>query len=72
MDVTLPAELVEALDKEVKAGHFRDRGELLEFALRKFLRDRATPFDRLEALNRLGKLVDEAGLYESVLIPDRG
>ena len=58
MDVTLPAGL-----------RGRSPDELIEPAVRHFLDERRRAQRRLDALRRIGRAVDEAGLYERVLIP---
>ena len=48
---------------------YRSPGELIEQAVRHFLDERHRAQRRLDALRRIGRAVDEAGLYERVLIP---
>ncbi|HYZ86326.1 MAG TPA: hypothetical protein VE621_18075 [Bryobacteraceae bacterium] len=71
MEVTLPADLREQVQKEVVEGHFRSTDELIERALRLLFEKQQREEGRREALRRLGQMVDEAGLYEKVLVPDQ-
>jgi hypothetical protein len=43
---------------------------VIEQAVRRFLDEQHRGAERLEALRRIGNAVDQAGLYERVLIPD--
>jgi len=70
MDVTLPADLKKQLDQEVAAGGYKNSDELIEQAVRNLLRERQRGQRRLDALRRIGQAVDEAGLYERILVPD--
>jgi Arc/MetJ-type ribon-helix-helix transcriptional regulator len=72
MEVTLPADLREQVEQELASGRYQRPDELIEEAVRHFLDERQRGQRRLEALRRIGKAVDEAGLYERVLVPDRG
>jgi Arc/MetJ-type ribon-helix-helix transcriptional regulator len=69
MEVTLPADLTKQVEQEVASGHYRSRDELIEQAVRHFIDDRQRSQQRLDALRRIGQSVDQAGLYERVLIP---
>ena len=69
MEVTLPADLREQVEQELASGRYQSSDELIEQAVRRFLDDRQRGERRLEALRRIGQAVDEAGLYERVLIP---
>ncbi len=69
MDVTLPADLREQVEQEIASGRYHSSDELFEQAVRRFLDERQRGQRRLEALRRIGQAVDEAGLYERVLIP---
>jgi Arc/MetJ-type ribon-helix-helix transcriptional regulator len=71
MDVTLPADLRTQVDQELASGHYRSRDELIEQAVRHFFEERQRGQQRLDALRRIGQAVDQAGLYERVLIPDQ-
>ena len=71
MDVTLPADLTKQIEQELASGHYQGPDELIEQAVRHFLDERQRAHRRLDALRRIGRAVDEAGLYERVLIPDR-
>jgi Arc/MetJ-type ribon-helix-helix transcriptional regulator len=69
MDVTLPADLRAQVDQELASGHYQSPDELIEQAVRHFLDERQRAQRRLEALRRIGREVDDAGLYERVSIP---
>src|ERR1035438_4613543 len=69
MDVTLPADLRAQVDQELASGHYESSDELIEQAVRNFLDGRQRAQRRLGALRRIGRAVDEAGLYDRVLIP---
>ena len=71
MDVTLPADLTRQVEQELARGHYRSCDELIEQAVRRFLDERQRGQQRLDALRRIGQAVDQAGLYERVLNPDR-
>jgi len=68
MDVTLPADLRKQLEQELASGRYQSTDELIEQAVRHFLDDRQRGQRRLDALRRIGQAVDQAGLYERVLI----
>jgi Arc/MetJ-type ribon-helix-helix transcriptional regulator len=70
MEVTLPADLRKQVDEELASGRYQSRDELIVQAVRHFLEAGQRGQRRLEALRRIGQAVDEAGLYERVLIPD--
>jgi Arc/MetJ-type ribon-helix-helix transcriptional regulator len=76
MDVTLPADLTKQVEQELVNGHYRSRDELIEQAVRHFFDERKRGQQRgqqrLDALRRIGQTVDQAGLYERVLIPGQG
>jgi Arc/MetJ-type ribon-helix-helix transcriptional regulator len=69
MDVTLPADLTKQVEQELASGRYQSPDELIEQAVRHFLDGRQRSQRRLDALPRIGRAVDEAGLYEDVLIP---
>ncbi|MBS1834418.1 MAG: hypothetical protein JST65_17005 [Acidobacteria bacterium] len=71
MEVTLPVDLAVELDRELSQSAFKDRSELIEVALRRYLAERRESTERLAALDRLADLVDAAGLYEKTLVPER-
>lgn len=70
MDVSLPAELTRRLQQEVADGHYPSADALIEQAVRRFFEEQGRGADRLEALCRIGNAVDQASLYERVLLPD--
>ncbi len=69
MEVTLPADLRSQVEQELASGRYRSRDELIEQAVRHFLDERQRGQRRLDALRRIGQAVDQAGLYERVLLP---
>jgi len=69
MDVTLSADLREQVEQELASGRYHSPDELIEQAVRHFLEERQRGQRRLEALRRVGHAVDQAGLYERVLVP---
>jgi putative addiction module CopG family antidote len=71
MEVTLPADLREQVEQEIASGRYQSRDELIEQAVRHFLDECQRGQRRLDALRRIGQAVDQAGLYERVLIPDQ-
>ena len=70
MDVTLPADLTKQVEQELAGGHYRSRDELIEQAVRHFFDERQRG-QRLDALRRIGQAVEQASLYERVLIPSQ-
>jgi Arc/MetJ-type ribon-helix-helix transcriptional regulator len=71
MEVTLPADLRMQVEQEIASGRYQSRDELIEQAVRHFLGERQRGQRRLDALRRIGQAVEEAGLYEQVLISDQ-
>ena len=69
MEVTLPADLRRQVEQELASGRYHSSDELIEQAVRHFLDERQRGQRRLDALRRIGQAVDDAGLYERVLIP---
>ena len=69
MNVTLPADLRRQVEQELASGRYQSPDDLFEQAVRHFLDERQRAQRRLDGLRRIGRSVDEAGLYERVLIP---
>jgi len=69
MDVTLPVDLRNQVGQELVSGRYRSRDELIEQAIRQFFDERQRGQQRLDALRRIGQAVDQAGLYERVMLP---
>ena len=69
MTVTLSADVEKRLAQELASGRYQDPSQLVEEAVNYFLRQRERGQRRLDALRRIGRAVDEAGLYEQVLVP---
>lgn len=70
MLITLPDELKDQVQRELSSGRFQNLDELVEQAVREFLRDRQRGERRLAALRRIGQSVDEAGCYDRSYIPE--
>lgn len=71
MEVTLPADLIKQVEQELSSGRYQSGDELIEQAVRHFFDERQRGQRRLDSLRRISQAVDEAGLYERVLIPDQ-
>jgi putative addiction module CopG family antidote len=71
MEVRLPPDLKKQVEQELASGRFQNPDELIQQAVRYFLEERQRRQQRLAALRRIGQAVDQAGLYERVLIPDQ-
>jgi Arc/MetJ-type ribon-helix-helix transcriptional regulator len=71
MDVTLPADLKEQVERELATGRYHSPDELIEQAVRYFFEDRKRAQRRLDALRRIGQAADQAGLYGRVLVPSQ-
>jgi Arc/MetJ-type ribon-helix-helix transcriptional regulator len=69
MKVTLPADLRSKVEQELASGRYRSGDKLIEQAVRQFFEERQRGQQRLDALCKIGKAVDHAGLYERVLLP---
>ncbi len=69
MEITLPADLSRQVELELASGRYQSSDELIEQAVRQFFDERLRGQRRLGALRRIGQAVDQAGLYERVLIP---
>ena len=69
MDIRLSEDLRSRVEQELASGRYRDTDEFIEEAVRYFLEDRQRGQRRRDALRRIGQAVDEAGLYERVLVP---
>jgi Arc/MetJ-type ribon-helix-helix transcriptional regulator len=68
MEIQLPPELVELVEREVSSGRFPSADHLIAQALRDFFEERERENSRREALRRIGDAVDRAGLYDKVLL----
>jgi len=71
MNVILSPAIEARIESEVSAGRYRDRNQLIEDALRDFLDRLQRGESRAQALRRVAQAVDDAGLYERILLPDR-
>jgi Arc/MetJ-type ribon-helix-helix transcriptional regulator len=70
VQVALPADLTNEVQRELASGRFRNAEELVVEALRRFLEDEQRGRRRLDALRQLGQAVDDAGLYDRTVLPD--
>jgi len=57
------------VEQEVSSGRYETADQLIAEAIRYFLDERGRSQRRLDALRRIGRAVDEAGLYDRVLVP---
>ena len=71
MDVTLPADLTQQVQRELASGKYESQAKFIEQAVRYFLNDLRRGERRLDSLRRIGQAVDDAGLYERTLLPDQ-
>lgn len=71
MEITLPADLRRQVEQELASGRYHSRDELIEQAVRHFLDERQRGQRRLDALRRIGQAVDQASMYEGVLVPGK-
>ena len=69
MGINLPADLEKQLEREVCSGRYETPDQLIAEAIRYFFEERDRGERKLDSLRRLGQAVDDAGLYERVLIP---
>jgi putative addiction module CopG family antidote len=69
MEITLPPDLREQVEQELASGRYRSPDELIEQAVRRLLDERERGLRRLDALRRIGQAVDQADLYDRVLVP---
>jgi Arc/MetJ-type ribon-helix-helix transcriptional regulator len=69
MNVNLSPEIEKRVNDELAAGQFQDMNQFVETAVQYFLDQRQRSQHRLDALRRIGQAVDDAGLYERVLMP---
>lgn len=71
MNVNLPPEIENRVKDELAAGQYRDFNQFVETAVQYFLDQSQRSEQRLDALRRIGQAVDDAGLYERVLVPSQ-
>jgi Arc/MetJ-type ribon-helix-helix transcriptional regulator len=71
MTLSLPPELEERVETELALGGFENPSQLIEEAVAEFLDSRRAR-RRLDALNRIAHAVEEAGLSDSVYLPQDG
>jgi Arc/MetJ-type ribon-helix-helix transcriptional regulator len=71
MNVNLAPDIEKRVKRELASGQYRDVSQFVETAVQYFLDQRQLGQQRLQALRRIGQAVDDAGLYEKVLVPDQ-
>ena len=71
MEITLSADFNQQVEAELSRGHYPSTDAPIEQAVRQFLEERQRADRRLDSIRRIGLAVDQAGLYESVLIPSQ-
>ena len=71
MGVTLPADLESQVLQEVSSGRYETSDQLIADAVRYFFEERDRNKRRHDSLRRVRQAVDDAGLYERVLVPGR-
>ena len=72
MSITLPADLERQVEQELSSGRYASSDQLIAEAVRYFFDERDRGQRRLDSLRRIGQAVDDAGLYERILVPGRG
>ena len=71
MEVAFTTDQEAFIRHAIANGRYRSRDELIKQAVRHLLDERMRGQQRLAALRRIGHAVDQAGLYERVLIPSQ-
>ena len=66
MEIGLPTDLSRQLEQEVSSGRYVGVDQLIAEAVRYYLDDRLRGERRIESLRRIGRSIDDAGLYERV------
>ncbi len=69
MKILLSDHLSRQVEQQIGVGGYRTADELVEEAVSRLLDQHAEAQKRIESLDRIVKMVDEAGLYERVLVP---
>ncbi len=70
MEISLPEHLSIQIEQQIATGRYRTADELMEEAVSLLLDQQASANRRIESWRRIGKMVDDAGLYDKVLLPD--
>ena len=71
MNVNLTPEIEKRVKDELAAGQYRDVDQFVETAVQYFLDQGQRSQRRLLALRRIGRAVDDAGLYERMHVPSQ-
>lgn len=69
--MNLSPEVERRVEGELAGGQYRDVNQFFDTAVRYFLDQNERNRERLQALRRVGQAVDDAGLYERVLVPSQ-
>lgn len=69
MEISLPEHLTIQIQQQITSGRYCTVDELMAEAVSLLLDQQARSQRRIESLRRIGQMVDDAGLYERVLIP---
>ena len=69
MNVTIPPDLSKLVEQELATGLYQNSDQLVAQAVHYFLDEHQRGQRRLDALRRIGQAVDQAGLYERILVP---
>ena len=69
--MNLSPEVERRVEGELAGGQYRDVNQFFDTAGRYFLDQNERNRERLQALRRVGQAVDDAGLYERVLVPSQ-
>ena len=72
MNLTLSPEIEKRVEEELATGRYQDASRLIEDAVQYFLDRQQVNWHRSDALRRIGQAVDEANLYERILMPSEG
>jgi Arc/MetJ-type ribon-helix-helix transcriptional regulator len=71
MNANLSPDIEKRVKGELAAGQHRDADQFVETAVQYFLDQRQRGRQRLQALRRIGQAIDNAGIYERVLVPSQ-
>ena len=71
MDINLTPETIEQVQREIEAGRYPSADVMVEEALKVLLEHNKRGHERLKSLERIGSAVDQAGLYDKILVSDQ-
>ena len=69
--MNLSPEVERRVEGELAGGQYRDVNQFFDTAVQFFLDQNERNRERTQALRRVGQAVDDAGLYERVLVPSQ-